>query len=70
MALSAGTRLGQYEIFAPIGAGGMGEVFRGKDTRLDRKVAIKILPEHLHTTAQARERPRRGSDCRETLLPS
>src|SRR6202163_4642460 len=45
MALSAGTRLGQYEILAPIGAGGMGEVYRACDTKLKRDVAIKVLPE-------------------------
>jgi serine/threonine protein kinase len=47
MRLSAGSRLGPYEILAPIGAGGMGEVYRAKDTKLDREVAIKILPEAL-----------------------
>src|ERR1700692_2361468 len=44
MALSPGTRLGPYEILTPIGAGGMGEVYRAKDTKLDREVAIKVLP--------------------------
>ena len=44
MTLSAGTRLGPYEVVAPLGAGGMGEVWRGRDTRLDRSVAIKVLP--------------------------
>src|SRR6266852_1607987 len=44
MAISSGSRLGPYEIVAPIGAGGMGEVWRGRDTRLDRNVAIKIVP--------------------------
>ena len=47
MSLAAGTRLGPYEILAPLGAGGMGEVYRAKDTRLGREVAIKVLPSHL-----------------------
>jgi serine/threonine protein kinase len=45
MSLTSGTRLGPYEIVSPIGAGGMGEVYRAKDTKLNREVAIKVLPE-------------------------
>ena len=47
MAISSGTKLGSYEITGPIGAGGMGEVYRARDTKLDRNVAIKVLPEEL-----------------------
>src|SRR5271155_1708753 len=55
MTLTAGTRLGPYEILAPIGAGGMGEVYRGRDTRLGRDIAIKVLSERFATPG-ARER--------------
>src|ERR1700751_5387748 len=56
MSLSPGTRLGPYEILSPLGAGGMGEVYRATDTRLNRTVAIKILPKHLSEKPEARER--------------
>src|SRR5712692_4892375 len=56
MSLQPGTRLGPYEIVAPLGAGGMGEVYRARDTRLDRTVAIKVLPEHAATRPDGRER--------------
>src|SRR5580698_9529804 len=55
MPLSAGDKLGPYEILAPIGAGGMGQVYRARDTRLGREVAIKILPEAF-SGPDARER--------------
>ena len=61
MSLSAGTRLGPYEILAPIGAGGMGEVYSARDTRLDRYVAIKVLPEHLAQSPMALSRFERES---------
>src|SRR5215472_15748463 len=52
MSLTAGTILGQYEIRSPLGAGGMGEVYRAHDTRLDRDVAIKVLPEYLTSDSE------------------
>jgi len=56
LALAAGSRLGPYEVLSPLGAGGMGEVYRARDTKLDRKVALKVLPSRLcqDTAALAR----------------
>ena len=56
MALPSGTKLGPYEIQSPLGAGGMGEVYRATDVRLGRDVAVKILPEHLSSNSVARQR--------------
>src|SRR5689334_14459062 len=53
MTLAAGAKLGPYEILSPLGAGGMGEVYRARDTKLDRDVAIKILPERLSADGDA-----------------
>src|SRR5271169_4973118 len=59
MAITSGTKLGPYEIQAPLGAGGMGEVYRAKDSRLDRTVAIKVLPPHLSSDVESRQRMER-----------
>ncbi len=56
MSLNPGTKLGPYEILAPLGAGGMGEVYKAKDTRLDRTVAIKVLPSHVASNPDVRRR--------------
>src|SRR5262250_2817149 len=56
MALALGIKLGPYEIVAPLGAGGMGEVHKARDTRLDRTVAIKVLSSHLSTSPEFRQR--------------
>jgi len=56
MSLSNGIRLGPYEIIAAVGAGGMGEVYRARDTRLDRTVAVKVLPAHLTSDPDLRQR--------------
>jgi len=56
MALAPGSKLGPYEIVGPLGAGGMGEVYRARDTRLDRTVAIKILPADISADPVAKQR--------------
>ena len=56
MSLKAGVLLGPYEVVSLIGAGGMGEVYKAKDTRLNRTVAIKVLPAHLSDRPELRER--------------
>ncbi len=56
MALASGSTLGPYEIVAPLGAGGMGEVYRARDTRLDRTVAIKVLPPEVAANPDRRQR--------------
>ncbi|HMA28235.1 MAG TPA: serine/threonine protein kinase, partial [Thermoanaerobaculia bacterium] len=56
MTLREGTRLGAYEILKPIGAGGMGEVYRARDTRLDRPVAIKVTKEEFNERFQREAR--------------
>src|SRR5271154_2135802 len=59
MALASGTKLGPYEIQSPLGAGGMGEVYRARDTRLDRTVAVKVLASHLSSSPELKQRMER-----------
>ena len=59
MPLQPGTRLGQYEVLAHIGSGGMGEVYRARDTKLNREVAVKVLPEHFASDPERIQRFRR-----------
>src|ERR1700741_3796431 len=70
MALQPGARLGPYEIVAPIGAGGMGEVYRARDPRLGRDVAIKVLPEDLTKDAERLARFEREARVLAALGPS
>jgi len=68
MPMAPGTRLGPYEVTALIGAGGMGEVYKARDTRLDRTIAIKILPAHVSADPERRSRGQRLRATR--LLPT
>src|SRR6266508_3740329 len=67
MSLSAGARLGPYEILAPLGAGGMGEVYRARDARLKRVVALKVLPEALAGDADRMARFQREAEVLASL---
>ena len=69
MPLYPGTTLGPYEIQAPLGAGGMGEVYRARDTRLDRTVAIKVLPEHVAADPDLKQRFEREAKTVAALSP-
>ena len=67
MTLASGTKLGPYEIQSPLGAGGMGEVYRARDTRLGREVAIKVLPAHLSSNFDLRQRLEREAKAISSL---
>ena len=70
MALISGTKLGPYEIQSPLGAGGMGEVYRAHDARLGRDVAIKVLPQSFSSVARARSNPSAHSGIVGFALPA
>jgi eukaryotic-like serine/threonine-protein kinase len=67
MALTAGTRLGPYEILSPLGAGGMGEVYRARDAKLNRDVALKILPQAFATDTERLARFKREAQVLASL---
>src|SRR5712691_3556820 len=56
MTIAPGSRLGPYEVLSSLGAGGMGEVWKARDTRLERTVAVKVLPQHLSSSPEVRQR--------------
>jgi serine/threonine protein kinase len=68
MTLAPGSRLGSYEILAPLGAGGMGEVYRARDKKLDRDVAVKVLPQALSKDSEALARFEREAKAVAALL--
>ena len=70
MTVSAGTRLGSYEVLSPLGTGGMGEVYRAMDTRLQREVAVKVLPPELSSDADSLEALRAGGALGLRIEPS
>ncbi|HEV2351822.1 MAG TPA: serine/threonine protein kinase, partial [Terriglobia bacterium] len=67
MSLTSGTKLGPYEILAPLGAGGMGEVYRARDTKLGRDVALKVLPATFASDAQRMARFQREAQVLASL---
>jgi serine/threonine protein kinase len=67
MTLENGARLGPYEIVEAVGAGGMGEVYRARDTRLERTVAVKVLPEHMAGSPELRQRLEREAKAVSSL---
>ncbi|HET6372835.1 MAG TPA: serine/threonine-protein kinase [Candidatus Polarisedimenticolia bacterium] len=67
MRLSPGAQLGPYEVVRPLGSGGMGEVYLARDTRLDRSVAVKVLPQHLSSSAELRQRFEREARAASSL---
>jgi eukaryotic-like serine/threonine-protein kinase len=67
MALTSGSKLGPYEIVSPLGAGGMGEVYRARDTRLDRDVAVKVLRTSLSSDQSLRQRLEREAKAASKL---
>ena len=70
MSLAEGKRLAQYEIVAPLGSGGMGEVYRARDLRLGRDVAIKVMADHIASSVSRRMRLCRSGTSRWSRSPS